>query len=147
VLELLAIHAQHDLAKQLHKAAIGIGREARVVGELGQAIKGLLVQPQVQHCIHHTGHRELRARAHRHQQRVGRIAKLLAGLLLDILERRQHLIPHAFWELLVVVVIAVARLGGDRKARRHRHARARHLGYAGTFAAQQIAHAGVAFTE
>ena len=65
VLELLALDAEHDLAEELDEAAVGIGREARIVGQPGQPLARLLVQAQVEHRVHHAGHGELRAGAYR----------------------------------------------------------------------------------
>ena len=83
VLEVLAVDAEHRLAEHLDQAAVGVEREPLVAGLRGQPAHRLVVQPDVQDGLHHPGHRELRARAHRHQQRVVGLAQPLAHRLLE----------------------------------------------------------------
>ena len=82
----------------------------------------------------------------RHQQRVGRVAEALAGLLLDLLAARSSdVVPQPVGKLLAGREVVVAGLGRDGEAGRHRQAGVGHLGQAGAFAAQQVAHRRVAF--
>ena len=74
-LEQRVLHAQHDIGIHLDEAAIAVIGEARIAGELGQAGHGCLGQAEIEHRIHHAGHGDARARAHRDQQRLVRIAQ------------------------------------------------------------------------
>ena len=66
------VDAQHDIAVHLDEAAIAVIGEARIAGALGQALDGLVVEAEIEHGIHHAGHRGARARADRDQQRIVR---------------------------------------------------------------------------
>ena len=73
------------------------------------------------------------------------VAQLLADLLLPVSPSAcaiSWLISSG--TLLLVLEIDVADFGGDREARRHRHARAAHLGQPGALAAEHILHLSVA---
>src|SRR6185437_13636846 len=83
----------------------------------------------------------------RDEQRILGVAERLARLLLDHMQRRLRLLPHAFGELLAVGVIFIAGFGGDGEAGRHWQARVGHLRHARALAAQQVAHRGVALAE
>ena len=70
--------SQHGLAEHLDQPAVGVPGEPLVAGLLGQALHRLVVEADVEDGLHHAGHRELRAGAHRDQQRVVGVAELLA---------------------------------------------------------------------
>ena len=147
VLKVARVGIQHNFTEHLDEAAIGVISETLVARKLDQAQHRLVVDAQVEHSIHHTGHRELRAGTHRDQQRVILLAKALASLLLNDLQRRQGLLPHALWKLLARVIVGVAGLGGDGESGGHRQSGVGHLGHARALASQQIAHFSIAFTK
>ena len=66
------LDAQHDVGIHLDEAAIAVIGEARIAGELGQALGGRGVEAEIEHRVHHAGHGDARARAHRDQQRLCR---------------------------------------------------------------------------
>src|ERR1022692_1613454 len=146
-LEKLTVNAQHDLAEQLDEASVRVERETPILGERRKPLERRRVQTEVEHRVHHPGHRELRAAANAHEERITRVAKTLAGGLLDDLERLLDLLPESLRELRAARIEAVARLGGDREAGRDREPRARHLGNTGALATEQVAHRGTAFVE
>ena len=101
VLEVVVVDAHDGVAEHVDQPAIAVVGEALVAGELGQALDDLVVQADVQHRVHHARHRHLRARAGGDEQRVLRVAELLAGGLLDLGDVRRGLRPSAragsFW--------------------------------------------------
>ena len=72
-------------------AAVAVVGEAGVAGLLGQALDGGVGQAEVEDGVHHAGHRQRGAGADGDQQRVGRVAELLADLGLHLLEGRLDL--------------------------------------------------------
>src|SRR5258705_310591 len=70
ILERLAGDAAGDVAEHLHEAAVGVPREALVLGRAGDALDGLVVEPEVEHGVEHAGHRLARAGPDGDQQRV-----------------------------------------------------------------------------
>ena len=124
-LKVLARIVHHNVGKHGDKAAVGIIREPLVPGQLGQGGAGFVVQAQVEHGVHHARHGLARARAHRDQQRVGRVAEFLARLRLDVFERLQGLFPHPLGKLVRFHVFD-ARFGRDRERRRDGGASRRH---------------------
>ena len=70
VLEGVLRDLEDDRAEHLDEAAVAVVGEAAVAGPRLQALDGLVVEAEVQDGVHHARHRELRARAHRHEQRL-----------------------------------------------------------------------------
>ncbi len=90
LLEQVAGHVEHDLAEHLHEAAVGVEGEPLVAGLLREPAHGVVVEAEVEDRVHHPGHRERRTRAHRHEQRVGGRAELLAHLRLERVRGRRR---------------------------------------------------------
>src|SRR5262249_5101331 len=67
-----------------------------------------------------------------------------AGDAADLGERGGDLLLEVLGVGLAVLVIVAADRGGDGEARRHRQAEISHLGKAGAFAAEKVAHVGAA---
>ena len=70
---------RHDVAEHLHEAAVGVPGEALVAGRLREPLDRVVVQAEVEDGVHHARHRLAGAGAHRHEQRVLRVAEALAG--------------------------------------------------------------------
>src|SRR5208283_5103057 len=101
-------------------------------------------EPEVEYGVHHSRHRQCRTGADAHQQRVGRVAELLAGLRLNLLERGLDLGLDGLRKSPVRRVVILAHFRGDREARRNGNSDGAHLREIGTFAAEQILHVGTA---
>ena len=136
----MMLDAEHDLPVHLDKATIAVIGKALVAALPRQPLDRAIVEAEVEHGIHHAGHRDAGARAHRNQKRIIGIAKPRAERLLDRGEPGGDL----FFEIgrigLAVIVKPGADLGRDRKARRHRQSEIAHFGQTGAFAAEQVAH-------
>ena len=145
MIEALAVDAHHDAPEHLDEASVGVPAEALVVGQRDEAVQGGLVEAEVEDRVHHARHAELGTRADAHQERVGRVAEALAGLVLDRPDRFEDVLPEAGRKLLTGREVVVAGLGRDGEARWHGQARIGHLGQAGALAAEQVAHRRVAF--
>ena len=61
VLEIVNVDVEHDVGIHLNEAAIGIVGETRVVRRFRQRFNRGIVQPEVEHGVHHAGHRGARA--------------------------------------------------------------------------------------
>ncbi len=140
VFEMMVLDAEHDVRIHLDEAAIAVIGEARIARQLGQARDGLVVEPEIEHRVHHAGHRGASTRAHRDQQRLLGRAELGADRTLDRGQGGRDLVLQRIGIAPVVAVIIGADLGRDREARRHRQAEMAHLGQIGALAAQEIAH-------
>ena len=145
VLEEGAVDAEHDAPVHRDEAAVRVVREALVAGDRGEALHALVVEAEVEDRVHHARHRELGARAHRHQQRVVRVAELATHRLLEL----EHVVGDLVVETCrpAAVHVRTAGVGRDRETRRHRQAEHRgHLGEVRTLATQQIlvGHGGLA---
>ena len=137
LLEPIVLDPVDDLAVHLDQAPVRVGGEARVARALGEPLHGVVVEPEVQDRVHHPRHRDRRARAHRYEQRVVRVAEALAGLLLEPRERRRDLLLEALWELLAGGLVGAARVGRDREAAGYRDAELRHLRQAASLAPEE----------
>ncbi len=142
LLEAVVVHAQHDRAVHLDEAAIAVPGEARIPAGLGQAADRLVVQAEVQHRVHHAGHRHARAGADGDEQRVRRVAEAQADRVLDAGQRLGHLAVELARIFPAVVVERGADLGRDGEPGGDRQADRGHLRQVGALAAQQVAHVG-----
>ena len=81
VLEMVMLHAEHDVAVHLDEAAVAVIGEARVAAAPDQALHRDVVEAEVEDGVHHAGHGGAGAGADRDQQRVVRIAEAGADAL------------------------------------------------------------------
>ena len=141
VLEQVVFDAEHHVGIHGDEAPVAVIGEAAVARRFRHGLHGLVVEAEIEHGVHHAGHRRARARAHRDQQRVRLVAETLAGDAADLRQRRRHLALELFRIAVGVGVIVGADLGGDGEARRYRQAEIGHLGKPRALAAQEVAHA------
>ncbi len=146
LLEELAVHAEHGLAEHLNEAAVGVPGEALVAGLGGEAGNRRVGQADVQHRVHHAGHRELRPGTHRHEKGVVGLAELLAHGGFERFEVLGDLGTQCRG-LLAALQVDLARLGGDGEPRRNGKPQVGHLGEVGTFAAEEVLEVLVALGE
>src|SRR5262245_11311441 len=58
LLEMMVVDAEHDLAVHLNKATIAIVSEPLVTALASQPHDGPVVEPEIQHRVHHSRHRD-----------------------------------------------------------------------------------------
>nr|BFE69143.1 hypothetical protein GCM10020092_024440 [Actinoplanes digitatis] len=76
VREFLAGHVADGLSEHLNEPPVRVPGEALVAAGLcREARDALVVEPDVEHGLHHAGHREGGTRTHRDQQRVARVTQ------------------------------------------------------------------------
>ncbi|MCY1172797.1 hypothetical protein D9M73_129410 [compost metagenome] len=138
-LERIMIEFEHHVRIHLDEAAIAVPREARIAAGGGEAFDRLVVEAEIEHRVHHAGHRRARAGADRDEQRVGRVAEALAGHAFDMGDASRDFVAQALRELAAFIIIDRAKFGRDGEAGRHRQADRSHLGKVRAFAAQEIA--------
>jgi len=141
--EKMAINIQDHLAEHLDQAAVSVPGEA-LAGLGRQRLHGLVIQAQIEDGVHHAGHGELGAGAHRHQQGVVGITELAPHLLAQRFHALQHLLPQPFGQGVVVVQVFQAGLRRAGEAGRHRQAQPGHLSQAATLAPEEVPHLGAA---
>ena len=130
-------NAKNHATEHLHQAAIGVEDKPGIIGALDKPLGDSVVEPEIENGVHHSGHRELRARAAGHQQRTFRIAERLACGPLELAQGIKLLLPHTVGELFAGRQVGIAAFGRHREARRHRHAKAGHVGQIRALAAEQ----------
>jgi hypothetical protein len=146
VLEELAVDVEHGLAEHLDQPAIGVPGEPLAAGLLRQPLHRLVVEADVEDGLHHPGHGGGGTGAHRHQQRVGRVAERLVHGLLQVGEVFADL-GVQFGRGAAVLQVVPAGVGGDRETGRHGQSQIGHLGQVGALAAQQVLLVLIAFAE
>ncbi len=140
-LEVRLLDFQHHVAEHLDEAAIGVVGEARVVGPPRQGFHRFIVQAEVEDGVHHAGHGELGAGAHRNQQRIFARAQLLPLQLLQTHQRLVHLAVNCRRQRAAHPIAAGFRLDGE--PRRNRQASVGHFGQPGALASKLILHFAV----
>ena len=63
LLEVMMIDAEDDVGIHGDKAAVAVQREAAVAGFGGKRLHRHVVEPEIEHRVHHAGHRGARAGA------------------------------------------------------------------------------------
>ena len=144
VLEHVLTDLQHDVPEHLDEAPVAVKCEAPVLRSGLQPLDGLVVQTQIQDGVHHAGHRELRARTHRDEQRILGRAERRVRRFLELLQVLFDLPIDGAGNLGLLLVVDRADLGGDREAGWHREPGVGHLGEARALPAEQILHVPVA---
>jgi hypothetical protein len=140
----LRLQVEHHVAVHRHEAPVRIVGEARVPGQGDETLHRLVIEPKVQHGVHHAGHGGPRTGAHRHQERVGRVAEAAPDELLDAVEVLGDRVTQPARVAAAVGVEVGAHVRRDREPGRHRQAERRHLRQVGAFPAEQCLHCGVA---
>ena len=130
-----------DSAIHLHESAIGVEREIGVAGADPERLDRRVVQAEIENGLHHAGHGDRGAGAHRHQQRVVRAAELTLGGRFQVAQRRLQLGFQPGREA-AGLEIDVAQVRGEGEARRHRDAEVGHFGEPGALAAERVLHRG-----
>ena len=107
------------------------------LGLPGESLDAAVVEADVEDGLHHAGHGELGARAHRDEQRVVGVAE---GAAHDRLQGRQVLVDLARQALGQVTggEIGAAGLGRDGEPGGHRQPQASHLGEVGALPSEQV---------
>ena len=62
---------------------MGVARKSQIAAFLGERGFGFVVDSEVEHRVHHAGHRHGRARPHRHEQRTRPDAEASSGPFLE----------------------------------------------------------------
>ncbi|CAN4006236.1 transcriptional regulator NrdR, partial [Dysosmobacter welbionis] len=122
LLKVLLAHFHHHVGVHLDEAAVAVPGPAGVAGLLGQHVHHVLVQTQIQDGVHHAGHGGPGAGTHGDQQGVLQIAELLAGDALQLGDILHDLRLDPVVDLLAVLIVLGAGLGGDGEALGHRQA-------------------------
>ncbi len=145
VLEQVTLDVEYHLREHLHEAAVAVPRESLVACLADDPLNRDVVEPEVEDGVHHSRHRERRAGAHRDEQRVVRVAELLAHLGFELAHVLDDLLGQAGREAgWIGVVILHARLTADREARRNRQPHVGHLREVGPLATKDELHVLVA---
>ena len=138
LLERAMIEFEDDIGIHLDEPAITVPRKPGIARRDCKPFDRRIVEAEIEDGIHHPRHRHPRARTHRDEQRIGRIAKCLARDMLDMGDALGDLRRQFGRECLALVIIAGAHRRGDSEAGRHRQANRGHAIEVGTLAAEQI---------
>jgi hypothetical protein len=130
--------AHHDGRIHLHEAAVAVVSEAFVAGGAGKSSDRLVVKPKVQNRFHHAGHGTGGTRADADEQRAFRVAKFLAGDLLELLDVVNDLLLQLAGILLAVLVEVIAGFRRDGEARGNGKPDTRHLRESRALATQEV---------
>ena len=147
LLEVLLADFHDDVGVHLDEAAIGVVCEAGIVGLVCEGHDDLVIEAEVEDGVHHARHGGTRAGTDGDEQRVVQVAELLAGHFFQLLDVLHDLGLDVGVDLMVVLVVLRAGLGGDGEALRDRHAKAGHFCQVCALAAEQLTHLAVALGE
>ena len=135
------LEAHDHVAVHLDETAVGIPGETLVTGLFGQTGNRFIIESEVENGVHHARHGSARAGANRNQQRIGRIAELLAHFLFN---KRHPLLDIGFDQLedgvSTLLGIDRAGFGADGETGWDGDTQAAHFSQIGPLAAQCVFH-------
>jgi hypothetical protein len=139
LLEAVTVDAVDDLAVHLDQPSVGVEGKTRVAGGSAETFDGDVVQAEVQDRVHHSRHRDRRARADGDEERVSLVAEALGGALLEGRNVLVDLGVDTGRDLTTAGEVGAARLRRDREAVGHRDAELCHLGEADSLPSEELA--------
>ena len=92
LLEVMVVDTQYDLPVHLDETSIAVIGETFVAALARQSDGRLVVETEVEHGVHHPGHRNPSPGPHRYQQRIVRVAEPGAQRALERREPVGHLV-------------------------------------------------------
>src|SRR6516162_1208524 len=93
----MMVDAEDDLRVHLDEAPIAVIGKALVAAFAGQPDDRPIVEPEVQHGVHHPRHRDASSRAHRYQQRIAEVTKTCAERMLESSKAVGYLFSQLRW--------------------------------------------------
>ena len=131
----------HDGASEHgDQSPVGVESETLIACLHDESVKRGVIESEVQHRVHHSGHGKFRSRTDGKEERIFRIPELRPHRLLHLLQVGKHLFPHAGWIFLLVPEVRIARLGGDGESGGNGNLQVHHIRQARPFPAQQVPH-------
>ena len=139
-LEEMTVDPQHDAPVHGDEPSITVVGESLVVRRRSKTDDAPVVEPEVEHRVHHSRHRELRTGPNGHQQRIGSVTESTSHPCLQrgdvprnlAVERSRPPASH----------VIATRVGGDREAVWNRQLEHRgHLRQIRALATEQVLHA------
>ncbi len=135
------LHAKHNVAIHLHKAAVAVVSETLVAGLLGQSFNNVIVETEVKDGVHHARHGCPGARAHADEKRVVHVAKLAVHEVFDMADGLGYIVfEQSHYIVLTFLKIFIAHIGSDCKSGRYRYADEVHFGQVCSLTSKQIPH-------
>ena len=139
------ISAQNHVGEHLQETTVRVVGKSFGTGSFSQSFNGFIVQTEVQNRVHHARHGNAGAGTYGEQQRVVGIGKFFAHDFFNVSNGGSDLILQICGIGLIVVVIIRTNFCCNRKSGRNGQTDLVHFSQVGTFTAQEITHAGVAF--
>lgn len=118
LLEVVVGDVEDDVAVHVEEAAVAIPGEA-LVGVLGEAEDGAVVEAQVEDGVHHAGHGEGGARAHRNEEGVvvaGELEALVLEVVLHVGHGACHVLPDVLGDAVAAVLVELLRGEGGQES-------------------------------
>ncbi len=141
----VAVHVQYNIGVHLDETPIGVVGKALIATLSNDALNGVVIETEVEDCIHHSRHRGASTGTHRNQQWVLRVTKFFIHQLLDLSQILIDLILQTSRVVAVVLVELGADFRGKGETGRNRQADTGHFRQVGTLATQQIFHVTAPF--
>ena len=148
--KVLLAHFHNHVGEHLDEAAVGIVYKPGELGvgiALDHGIHNLVVEAQVQNGVHHTGHGGAGAGTNGNQQRILKVAELLAVDLLHLIHVLHDLGHDLVIDFPAVLVVLGAGFGRNSKALGNRQADSGHFSQIGALTAQKLTHGTVTLGE
>ncbi len=120
-----------------HETAIAVIGKTIIIGLRDQSLHRFVIEPQVEHCIHHARHTDGRAGTHGQEERVFGVSEFTPHDVFNLLDGIEHL----GFELLgipgIVPLEKGAHLRGDGESRRDGNAEISHFSQVRPFASEK----------
>ena len=144
--KIVMFHAHHNVAEHLNEATVAVHHKTLVAGFGDHCFNSFGIETEIEHGIHHAGHRNGCAGTHRNQERIRTFAESLSGDFLKAGQSCIHFGHNLGKELFFTdFIILAASFGGDCETRRHGQPHGSHFCEVGTLATQHHLHRTISF--
>ncbi len=137
--EAVVRHAEHDVTVHLDESPVAVEGET-LVRHLREPDDRVVVEPEIEHRIHHAGHRCAGAGSDGDQQRTLGIPEAEIHQLLDVGQCREDVGLDRRGKPLTAPIEVRADIRRDRESRRYRDPERRHLRQVRALAAEDLLH-------
>ena len=135
----------NDVGEHLDETSVAVPSPSGVAGFLCQDFHNVVVETEVEDCVHHTGHRRSCARANGNEKRIFFITEFHTRLIFEFGDVFHNFRFDVVVDLSAVLIVLSASLGSDGETERNRKTDVGHFCEVCAFAAEKFTHFCIAF--
>ncbi len=144
-LKILLADFHNDVGEHLDKTSVAVPRPSCVAGLLCQHFHYVVVEAEVEDCVHHTGHRRSCARTNGNEKRIFFIAEFHTRFFFEFGDVFHNFRFDVVVDLFAVLIVLSAGFGSNRETVRNGETDVGHFRKVCAFTAEKFTHFCIAF--